>query len=48
MRHYFTASATRAVPRLAGRVAKPTGAAVLIPPARPLERDPTRVPRADA
>jgi hypothetical protein len=45
MRHFLAAGA---VPSLAGRMAKPAGAALLIEPAGPLERDPTRVTRAEA
>ena len=52
MRHYLVLSAPRAVPRLAGGMAKPAGAALLIATAGPLERDPPRVagagPRAVA
>ncbi len=45
MRHFLAAGA---VPGLAGRMAKPTGAALLIEPAGPLQRDPTRMIRAGA
>ena len=48
MRHYLVLSAPRAVPRLAGGMAKPAGAALLIETPGPLERDPPRVARAGA
>ncbi len=43
MRHYFTTSAPRPVPRLASVVAKPAGAALLIAAAGFLERGATGV-----
>ncbi len=46
MRHYFTLTAPGAVPGLAGGMVKAAGAAVLITPAGPLQRDPPRVVRA--
>ena len=48
MRHYLALSAPRAVSRLTGGMAKPAGPALLVPSARPLERDPARVARAGA
>jgi hypothetical protein len=45
MRHFFPVSA---VPGLAGGVVEPAGTAVLIEPAGPLQRDPTRMTRAGA
>jgi len=45
MRHFLAASA---VPGLAGRVVEPAGTALLIEAAGPLQRDPTRMIRADA
>jgi hypothetical protein len=45
MRHFLAAGA---VPSLAGRMVEPAGTALLVEPAGPLQRDPTRVARAGA